>query len=322
MSLCNVKSLVIRLFCAFVISLCAGSVVAQDFPSKPIRLIVGPGPDTTARAVGAKISASIGHQVVVEQLPGAGGVIAAQTVAKAAPDGYTLLLSTGSYSILQAINPQLKLSLLKDYQPVAQLASLSFVLLANPGLPANTLPELIKYAKDNPGKINCASTGVGTTAHLGCEMLKVYAGVNIVHVPYNGNPAAVVALLAGQVQIFFSTGPALVNVSAGKLKALAVTGPTRMKAIPSVQTVVEAGFPDLGFISWNGIHAPAGTPKAVVDKLGVEFAKAIAFPDVQNTLITQGFDPESRNAEQFSVFVKADVERWAKSVKDTGAKAE
>ena len=302
--------------------LAAVPAAAQDFPTKSIRLVVGPGPDTTARAVGAKLSAVWGQTVVVEQLPGAGGVVAAQTVAKAAPDGYTLLLTTGSYSIMQAIRPDMKLSLLEDFEPVAQIASLSFVLLAHPGLAANTLPELIKLAKDKPGTLNCASTGPGTTAHLGCEMLRTYGKVDIVHVPYNGNAPSVTDLIAGRVHVFFSTGPGLVNVSAGKLKALAVTGPARMAAAPDVPTVAEAGMPELGFISWNGVHAPAGTPKPVIAKLGAELVKAASLPDIKQTLAVQGFDADPKPAEGFAAFVAADVGRWAKAVIETGAKAE
>ena len=295
---------------------------AQEFPTRPIRLIVGPGPDTTARAVGARLSAVWGQQVVVEQLPGAGGVIAAQTVAKAAPDGYTLLLSTGSYSIMQAIRPDMKLSLLKDFEPVAQIASLSFVLLANPTLPANTLPELIKLARDKPGTLNCASTGPGTTAHLGCEMLRTYGQVDIVHVPYNGTAPAITDLIAGRVHVLFATGPGLVNVTAGKLKAIVVTGPARMAAAPDVPTMAEAGMPELGFISWNGVHAPAGTPKPVIAGLAAEFVKAASLPDIMQALAVQGFDADPKPADGFAAFVVSDVERWAKVVKETGAKAE
>ena len=295
---------------------------AQEFPTRPIRLIVGPGPDTTARAVGARLSAVWGQQVVVEQLPGAGGVIAAQTVAKAAPDGYTLLLSTGSYSIMQAIRPDMKLSLLKDFEPVAQIASLSFVLLANPTLPANTLPELIKLARDKPGTLNCASTGPGTTAHLGCEMLRTYGQVDFVHVPYNGTAPAITDLIAGRVHVLFATGPGLVNVTAGKLKAIVVTGPARMAAAPDVPTMAEAGMPELGFISWNGVHAPAGTPKPVIARLAAEFVKAASLPDIMQALAVQGFDADPKPADGFAAFVVSDVERWAKVVKETGAKAE
>ena len=296
--------------------------IAQEFPTKSIRLIVGPGPDTVARAVGAKLTAAWGQQVVIEQLPGAGGVIAAQTVAKAAPDGYTLLLTTGSYSIMQAIQPQLKLSLLTDFAPVAQIASLSFVLLANPAVPANSLTELLKLARDKPGFINCASTGPGTTAHLGCEMIKTYGKVDIVHVPYNGVAPAVTDLIAGRVHVFFSTGPGLVNVTAGKLKALAVSGPKRWATIPNVETEAEAGLGEAGFISWNGVHAPAATPKAVIDKLGAELVRAASLPDIKATLGAQGFEADPKPAAEFAAFVTADVERWAKVVAETGAKAE
>ena len=295
---------------------------AQEFPNRPIRLIVGPGPDTTARAIGAKLGAALGQAIVVEQLPAAGGVVAAQTVAKAAPDGYTLLLTTGSYSIMQAIQPGINFNLQKDFEPVAQIASLGFVLLAHPDVAAHSLSELTRLARDKPGTLNCASTGIGTTAHLGCEMFRTYGKVDFVHVPFKGNPPAVADLLSGRVHFFFSTGPAISHVTAGKLKALAVTGPTRMAAIPAVQTVAEAGMPELSFISWNGIHAPAGTPKAVTARLGAEITRAAALPDIRQTLTVQGFDPDPKGAEAFGAFVRADVERWARVVAETGAKAQ
>jgi tripartite-type tricarboxylate transporter receptor subunit TctC len=300
----------------------AAPAIAQEFPNRPIRLIVGPGPDTTARAIGAKLGAALGQAIVVEQLPAAGGVVAAQTVAKAAPDGYTLLLTTGSYSIMQAIQPGINFNLQKDFEPVAQIASLGFVLLAHPDVAASSLAELTRLAREKPGTLNCASTGIGTTAHLGCEMFRTYGKIDFVHVPFKGNPPAVADLLAGRVHFFFSTGPAVSHVQAGKLKALAVTGPTRMAAIPAVPTVAEAGMPELSFISWNGVHAPAGTPKAVTARLGVEITKAATLPDIQKTLTVQGFDPDPKGAEAFGAFVRADVERWARVVAETGAKAQ
>ncbi len=295
---------------------------AQDFPNRPIRLIVGPGPDVTARAIGAKVGAALGQPIVVEQLPAAGGVVAARTVARAAPDGYTLLLTTGSYSIMQAIQPTININLQKDFEPVAQIASLGFVLLAHIDLAANSVAELISLARDKPGVLNCASTGIGTTAHLGCEMFRTYGKIDFVHVPFKGNPPAVADLLAGRVHFFFSTGPAVSHVQAGKLKALAVTGPARMPAIASIPTMAEAGMPEMSFISWNGVHAPAGTPKAIIVKLGSEIIRATAQPDIQRTLLVQGFSPDPRDADAFGEFVRTDVERWAKVVAETGAKAE
>jgi tripartite-type tricarboxylate transporter receptor subunit TctC len=284
-------------------------------------LIVGPGPDTTARAIGAKIGATLGQPIVVDQLPGAGGVVAAQTVAKAPADGHTLLLTTGSYSIMQAIQPGINFNLERDFEPVAQVASLGFVLLAHPDVPANSLDELIQLAKNKPGALNCASTGIGTTAHLGCEMLRTYAKIDFVHVPFKGNPPAVIDLLAGRVHFFFSTGPALTHVAAGKLKALAVTGPKRMNAIGTVPTVEESGMPQLSFISWNGVHAPKGTPHSIISRLSTEIVRAAGLPDIQQTLIKQGFDPDPKDAEAFGVFVRSDVERWSRAVTETGAKA-
>ena len=299
-----------------------GAAVAQVFPVKPIRLIVGPGPDIVARAIGQKLTEAWGQAVVVEQLPGAGGVIAAQTVARAPADGYTLLLTTGSYSIMQAIQPKVQFSLTRDFEPVAQIASLGFVLLAHPSVPAANADELVRFALAKPGFVNCASTGPGTTAHLGCEMLKTYAKADVVHVPYNGPGPALLDLLAGRVHIFFSPGTDFSNVKAGKLKALAVTGTQRVAAVPDVPTIAEAGWPQLSFSSWNGVHAPVSTPKAVVARLAEAILKATAAPEVGEKLALQGFVADAKPSDAFAKFVDADIARWQKIVAETGAKPE
>ncbi|MEI7530757.1 MAG: tripartite tricarboxylate transporter substrate-binding protein [Betaproteobacteria bacterium] len=296
--------------------------IAMDYPNKPIRLIVGPGPDAIARAVAGKLSAQWGVSVYVEQIPGAGGVLAAQTVAKAPADGYTLLLTTGSYSIMEYIQGKPKVSLLKNFEPVAQIASLPFFVLLNPTVPANSLSELIQLAKSKPGTINCASTGIGTTAHLGCEMLRTYEKVEVIHVPYNGTPGAVTDLIGGRVQMLFGTGPTLVNVAAGKLKVVAVTGPSRYSQLPQLPTVGESGSPQLTFTSWNGIHAPAGTPPEVINKISQDIVNLASNNEIKELLNNQGFNPDFKAAPAFANFVKNDLQQWAKVIKDTGAKAE
>jgi tripartite-type tricarboxylate transporter receptor subunit TctC len=295
----------------------------QEYPNRPVRFIVGPGPDVLARLIAQKMSDALGKQFYVEPLPGAGGIVAAQTVAKSAPDGHTLLLTTGSYSIMQALNPNLPFNLLKDFEPVALLGTLSFVLVANPAVPVKSLNDLLELARSRPGKINCASSGRGTTAHLGCEMLKTFGKVDIVHVPYNGASAALNDLVGKHVDIMFLTVPQGAEyVRSGQLRGLAVTGPNRSAALPDTPTVGEAGLAPLQFVSWNGVHIAANTPAPIVTKLNAELDKTLQLPDVRQRMGTLGLEPRGGSAAQFAEFMKADTAQWAKVVKETGVKTE
>ncbi len=298
------------------------SVGAQDYPTKPIFFVVGPGPDALARLVGQKLTDAWGQQVLVDIQPAAGGMIAERSVAKAPPDGHTMLLTTGSYSINEALRPNLPFKLQSDFEPVSLIGTLSFVLITYPSFPAKTVPELIKLAREKPGTINCASSGVGTTAHLGCEMLKQAANIDIVHVPYKGVAPALVDLLGGRVQITFSVPTVLPQVKAGEVRALAVTGPKRIAALPDVPTIAEAGLPEVTFQSWNGVHVPAGTPKPIIAKLNAEIARAVRMQDMRERMQSLGFEPEGGTPSEFGAFVKDDVERWAKAVQATGVKVE
>lgn len=300
----------------------AKMVAAQEFPSKPAFIVLGPGPDAMPRLFGHKLTEIWKHQVLVDPQPAGGGMVATRTVARAAPDGHTMLLTTGSYTINEVLRPAFPFSLTRDFVPAAQIGTLSFILLATPSLPANSLADLIKLAKEKPGELNCASSGIGTTAHLGCEMLNRYGGVNIVHVPYKGVGPALVDLMGGRVQVFFSVPTAAAQVTSGEVKALAVTGAKRLSTLPDVPTVAEAGFADLEFSSWNGIHLPAGTPPAIVAKINADFGKVRAMPDIQERMRQLGFTPEGGTAEEFGEFVKSDIARWRKVVKDTGVKVD
>jgi tripartite-type tricarboxylate transporter receptor subunit TctC len=293
---------------------------AQDYPTKPIFFVVGPGPDVLARLIGQKLTDAWGQQVLVDPQPAAGGVMAARAVSRALPDGHTLLLTTGSYSIMQAMRQDLPFNLLRDFAPVAQIGSLSFILLATPSLPVKSLDELIRLARQKPGRINCASSGVGTTAHLGCEMLKTIANIDIVHVPYKGAGPALTDLIGGYVEIFFSVPIAGAQVQAGQARALAVTGAQRLNALPDVPTVAEAGLPELAFASWNGVHVPAGTPKPIITKLNGEIGKARELPEIQQRMMEFGFTPQGGTAEEFGDFVTRDIARWTRIMKQTGVK--
>ena len=313
---------IILLPLAIACMLGAGAARAQDYPTRPVFIVVGPGPDAMARLFGQKLTEAFGQQVLVDIQATAGGVVAARTVAKAAPDGHTMLLSTGVYSIMEVTRRDLPFSFLRDFEPVAEIGSLSFVLLASPSLGVSSLADLIALARKRPGEINCASSGVGTTAHLGCERLRQAANIDIVHVPYKGAPAALVDLLGGRVHVTFSVPTAAAHVKSGELRALAVTGSKRIAVLPDVPTVAEAGLPDLEFGSWNGLHVPAGTPKPIIDKLNGAVAKARNLADVQTRMRDVGLEPEGGTPAEFGEFVRRDVERWGRIVKETGVKME
>jgi tripartite-type tricarboxylate transporter receptor subunit TctC len=301
----------------------AGVALAQNYPSKPIRFIVGPGPDVLARMIGQRLTDSWGQQVVVDQRPGAGGIIAADTVSKSIPDGYTLLLTTGAYTINATLYPKLPYDLERDLAPVSLLATISFLVIVNSALPAKTMQELIQLATAKPGSLNCAHSGPGTTAHLGCEMLKNSAHINIVPVPYKGTIPAIIDVIGGQAQLMFAVMQGgLPYVQSGKLRALAVTGARRSAALPDVPTITEAGVPGADFISWNGVHVPARTPRATITKLNAEFDRLLKLPEVRERMQTLGLDPVGGTPEAFAAFVKADIARWAKVIKESGIRVE
>jgi tripartite-type tricarboxylate transporter receptor subunit TctC len=295
---------------------------AQDYPTRPVFIVVGPGPDTMARLFGQKLSEAWGQQVLVDPQPAGGGVVAMRAVARAQPDGHTMLLTTGSYTINEALRPNLPVLLMRDFEPVAEIGALSFILVTNPALPIKSLDDLVKAARAQPGKLNCASSGVGTTAHLGCEMLNRFANVDILHVPYKGVGPALVDLLGGRVEITFAVPTIIEQVKSGQVRALAVTGPKRLPGLPDVPTVAEAGFAELEFGSWNGLHVPVGTPKPIVAKINSAIAKARDLPDIRQRMTELGFTPEGGSPEQFGEFVKRDLARWQKVVKETGVKVE
>jgi tripartite-type tricarboxylate transporter receptor subunit TctC len=299
---------------------CALPARAQDYPTRPVFIVVGPGPDTMARLFGQKLSEAWGQQVLVDPQPAGGGVAVLCAVARAQPDGHTMLLTTGSYTINEALRPNLPIMLLRDFEPVAEIGALSFVLITNPALPFKSLDDLVKAARAQPGKLNCASSGAGTTAHLGCEMLNRVANVEIVHVPYKGAGPALVDLLGGRVEVTFSVPTVIDQVKSGQVRALAVTGATRLHGLPDVPTVAESGFADLAFGSWNGLHVPVGTPKPIIAKINAAIAKARGLPDLRQRMMDLGFTLEGGTPEEFGEFVKRDLERWTRIVKETRVK--
>jgi tripartite-type tricarboxylate transporter receptor subunit TctC len=301
---------------------------AQVYPAKPVRLIVpfapGGGNDVIARLLGQKLSETWKQQVVVENRPGAGGNIGAELVAKAPPDGYTLLLGhTGVFAINPSLYPKLSYDSQKDFSPVSLLATAPLVLVVHPNVPANSLRELIALAKAQPGKLNYASSGSGTGAHLSGELLRSMAKVDLTHVPYKGTAPAMTDLMGGQVQMMFSVLPAVLpHIRSGKLKAIAVTGKQQTSLLPGVPTMAESGVP--GYVSTlsYGVLAPAKTPDAVVKEINGQVAKVLATPEFRERLAFEGAEPLGGSPADFAAVIKAETEKWAKVVKDSGAKAE
>jgi len=314
--------------CVAALAVAASSALAQSWPSKPIRLIVpftpGGSQDVIGRLFAQKAGDALGQQIVVENKAGAGGQIATQEVARSAPDGYTLLLSTGAQMAIEpSLRPNVGYAPLKDFVHVIHLADAPLVLLAVPALPVSNVRELIAYSKANPGKINTASTGNGTYTHLTLELFKNATGADLTHIAYKGAAPAFTDMLGGQVQTMFTTtASAQPYTSTNRLKALAVTSKKRSPLLPATATFAEQGVPQLDVSVWIGIAAPAGTPPAVVERLSAGFNKALASPEVKEKLAALGTDPVGGTSEAFTQFVRGDTERWSKIIAAAGVKSE
>ena len=319
---CVLRTAAAGLAAALLFGMTSEAAHAQAYPSKSLRIVVGPGSDVVMRALAQRLSPALGQQVIVEQLPGAGGVIAAQTVAKAAPDGYTLQATTSSFVINDVLRKDAGFSLLRDFEPVGLVGVGSGLLFAPASLKANTLQEFLALAKAAPDTLNCASSGIGTPAHLGCEMLATYGKVVVRHVPYNGLGPAMIDLMAGRVHLVFGLLSSSM-IQDQRLKVLAATSKSRNPAAPNAPTVAEAGLPQLEqFRGWNGIHVPKGTPKDVIARLSTEIQSAVASDELKEKIVGAGLEPAGGPVESFAAFVKDDLERWTKVVADTGAKAD
>jgi tripartite-type tricarboxylate transporter receptor subunit TctC len=301
---------------------------ADAYPSKPIRFVVafppGGGTDIIARSIAQKLAERLAQQVVVDNRPGAGGNIGTDIVAKSAPDGYTMLMgSAGPLAINASLFASMPFDPQRDLAPVTLAASTPNVLVVHPSLKATTVKELIAVAKASPGKINFASSGYGTPAQLAGELFNSMAGVRLVHVPYKGASPALADLLGGQVQIMFSTmPPALPHVKDGKLRALAVTSLKRSPAAPDLPTLTQAGLPGFEANTWHGVVLPAGAPAEVIGKLDREIVTILHLPDVVERLSAQGAEPVGSTPEEFAAYIRSETAKWAKVVRESGAKAE
>ncbi|MCE7526829.1 tripartite tricarboxylate transporter substrate binding protein [Polynucleobacter sp. IMCC 30228] len=297
-----------------------------DYPNKPIRLIIGFPPggstDIVGRIVAQKLGERLGQTIVVENRAGAGGTIGAELAAKAAPDGYTLTIGTTStHAVAAGAYSKLPYDPVKGFMPISLVAVTPYLLVVNPKVPANNLAELVALAKSQPGKLNYASAGNGSTTHLAMEMLNDVAGIKVVHVPYKGNAQADLAILSNEVQVLFGSMPALLqNAKADKVRPLAVGSAKRSVALPNVPTVAESGYPGFEAALWLGVLAPAGTPKPIIERLNKELVSIVATPDFKVLMEKNGAEPISNSPDQFGSMIRAEVERYSKVVKNIGLK--
>lgn len=293
---------------------------AQTFPNKPIRIIVGSaaggGGDTAARILAQPLSEQLGQSIVIENRPGAGGNIGADSVAKASPDGYTLLWAYTGHVINPGLYTKLPFDTLRDFAPVAMVATNQTMLVVRPSLPVTSVQELVVYAKKEPGKLTMG-TLVGSSQHLAGELFKSVANINILFVPYKGASQALNAMLAGEIDVMFNTVSIMQpHVKSGKVRALAVTGKTRSSVVPNLPSINEAGFPTYSSVGWYGLVAPARTPLAIVEKLHDAVEKSLARPDIKAKMLALGNEPVSMTPAAFSSFVEEEIPRWSRVIKD------
>jgi len=312
---------------AAVLALAPQFAAAGEYPEKPIRFIVpyaaGGTTDLLSRAIAQKLSEAFGQSVVADNRPGAGGNVGADIAAKSPPDGYTMLMAPVSpmainvtlYGSKMGFNPE------KDFAPVTLVAKVPLVVVVHPAVPANTLKELIALAKSRPGQLNYGSAGNGSSNHLVGEMLKTAAGIDMVHIPYRGGGPGMMALLAGQIDVLMGQVPTVTpTVKAGRLRALAVSGTQRSPALPDVPTMAEAGLPGFDATAWYCIVVPAGTPKPIIARLNAELVKILKSPDIRARLVSEGADVETSTPEELAEFIRAEIPKWAKAIKDSGTK--
>jgi len=314
--------------CLWGMSFATPGATQETYPSKPIRMVCpfppGGTTDLVARLVALKLTEAWGQQVVVDNRPGAGGIIGTEMVAKAPSDGYTILLgSITTHAVNPALYKKLDFDPIKDFAPVSLVVSSPQLLAVHPAVPAKSVKELIALAKAKPGQLNYGSAGTGTSPHLTFELFKRMASIDVVHVPYKGTGPAITDLVGGQVQMMITGIVALMpHVKSGKLRALAVTSAKRVSALSDVPTVAESGVPGFDVSSWFGVFLPAHTPRTILTKMNGEIRLILEQPSVRQRLIDQGADPASNTPEEFAAYVKAEMARWGEVVRSTGARAD
>lgn len=318
-------SLIRALGAAALVLACTGSAQAQTWPNKAIRMVVPYTPggytDLMARLVSERMAAALGQAIVIENKPGANAVIGTDTVAKAAPDGYTFGTVIAAHSVNPTLNPKLPYDTMKDLTYVSLTSVAPLILIATPSLPAKDMKEFIALAKAKPGQLNFASSGIGSAAHLTMEMLKSREGINLQHIPYKGTAGALQDTVGGQINVMFDViGPLMSQVKSGNARALAVAAKERVPAAGDVPTMAEAGVPDFVSGTWSGIIAPAGTPQDIVDRMSAEAKKALADPELRKKLDDQGIVPMGTTPDEFKSFVTAEITRWKKVITDADIK--
>ena len=317
----------VRLLLAALAGIAAGGAAAQSFPSKPVRLIVpfpaGGGIDFVARALAPRLSELMGQSFIVDNRVGASGTIGTEAVAKAAPDGYTLLATFSSHTQNASLYAKLGYDTVRDFAPVTQIATVANILVVNPALPVKTVKDLVALAKKRPGEILYASIGNGTPSHLSAELFDSMAGIKMTHVPYKGAAPSMISLLSGETQLTFTTVlVALPHVKSGRLRALGVASLRRAAVMPDVPTIDEAGVRGYESNAWYGLLAPAKTPAAIVEQLHRETVRALNLPELRDTLKNQGAEIVAGSGDQFNAVIKDEIEKWRKLVQALGLKAD
>ena len=316
-----------KITAAFILALAASGLGAQNFPNKPIRIVIGFPPgggiDLVARILAAKMTEDFGQQVIVDNKPGANGVIATQLVAKAPPDGYSIFIgTTGNLSVNPVLYTDLPFNIARDFVPLTQTSSVPFLLYVHPAMPAKTVSEFIAFAKANPGKVNFYSSGIGGLPHLTGEMLNMAGSVKMVHVPYKGSAPGLNDVIGGHVQFGFdAVAIGLPHVKAGRLRALATTAPQRLAFLPEVAAMNET-LPGFEVVNWYGMVLPAGTARDVITRLHGEIVKVMSLPEIREKLVAQGTDPVGSTPEQFGAFMKSESAKWARVIKEANIRPE
>ena len=317
----------IRLAVGFFLALITSMLWAQSWPTKPVRMIIAFPPggptDLVSRVLAQKLSEQLGQQVIVDNKPGAGGNIAAELAARAAPDGYTIFYNTSAIVIGPALYGKVNYDTLKDFAPVLLTASVPMVLVINPQLPARSVKEFVDLAKTRSGALNYSSSGTGTITHLASAMMSTQTGIQTQHIPYKGSAPGLVDLASGQTQFMIDTiNTVLPYVRDNRLRGLAVTSAKRSPLLPDLPTLAEAGISGFEAAAWQGIVVPTGTPNEIVQKLNAEVNKALMHPDIRSRLAAQGADILGGTPAEYAAYLRSEMPRWAKAVKDSGAKAE